>query len=310
MISEHSLPSKLQVRFARRLNLDLNLGSGSGLNPHIVNTDIASVVFLNERYVLMAIMRETHPYLLAVDFLAEPPEQRDLYELEYYSIFRFPGISHPSPVNEIVIRTNPRSTWGTETDPSVPFFMVPQNRLFVVSVLSDNMKEDLCFAILKASFLSLIKTGLRVNNNSFDWSMWGPEHTRTMPNYSYLFSPTWILPSHGTRLAMKRHLPHRGLLVDVYDFNQLGCRNKKQDNDVETVSESSETIEGRPVCVLGPTRIKANIFPDQVDTRLGYSVTSRSIPGERHARAISAMCSEDAVIIVDEYNKVYEIYTV
>ncbi|KIL64227.1 hypothetical protein M378DRAFT_629165 [Amanita muscaria Koide BX008] len=35
-----------------------------------------------------------------------------------------------------------------------------------------------------------------------------------------------------------------------------------------------------------------------VDTRLGYSVTSRSIPGERHARAISAMCSEDAVIIV------------
>ncbi|KAM6504241.1 hypothetical protein JOM56_001184 [Amanita muscaria] len=195
---------------------------------HVVNNDIDSIVFLNERYVLMAIMKETHPCLLAVDFLAVPPEQRDLYELENYFIFRFPDFSHSPPVNEIIVRSNPRSTWG---ESSVPFSMVPQNRLVVIYLLSEDI--DLCFAILEASFLSLIKTGLRINSNRFDWSMWGPEHTRILPEYI----PTWILPSHGTRIAIKRHLPHRGLLVDVYDFNQLACRNKKQDSDVETMTD-------------------------------------------------------------------------
>ncbi|KAM6500103.1 hypothetical protein JOM56_003117 [Amanita muscaria] len=279
----------------------------------VVDSKITSMVFLNERYVLMAITSET-PCLLAVDFLAVSLEQRYLDELENYFIFRFPDISHSSPVDDIVIRSNPRPTWA-DTDPSVPFSMLPQNRLFAVHLSSDNSTDAiLCFAILEASLLSLIKTGLRFNNNSFDWSMWGPEHSRALPDYSYSF--LFPVSSHGTRLAMQRYLSHRGICVDIYDFNQLGCRNKTQDSDVETpgnvnLSESSEITEGRPICILGPTRIKTNFFRDEVDTRLGYSMTSWLVPGKTwHAGYMSAICSEDAVIIMDEYNQTFEIYTV
>ncbi|KIL67022.1 hypothetical protein M378DRAFT_159984 [Amanita muscaria Koide BX008] len=280
---------------------------------HVVSYKVSSMVFLNERYVLMAIKGD-YPYLVAIDFLAEPPERRGLDELENYFIFRFPDISHSSSVDGITVQPNPRSIWGADSNPSVPFSLVPQNRLFVVHLHSNNIDENLYFAILEASFLSLIKTGLRVNNNSFGWSMWGPEHSRALPNYPNF--PAWLVPSYGTRFAMKRHLPHGRIFVDVYDFNQLRClTNKKQNGDLETpenvnVSENSEMIEGRQVCVLAPTRFKANIFRDEVDTRLGYRVTSWSVPGNANERFISAICSEDAIIIQDVTNEMYEIYTV
>ena len=230
---------------------------------------------------------ESRPYLAIVDFIAEPSEQRELYELENAFTFHFPRLAENAIVQEIRIRSDPAPIWIPDPKLAVPFFTARHNRLYVVTICS--LQTVLLYA-LGSTFLSLINQA--DGRKSFAWDTWGPDGSRMMIT-PRAHSRTWVCYVYGTRCVSTRRIA-QSRHIYMYDFNQLALRHKLYQDARRSEVEGDE-LEERLVCITAPTVLEAGIFREDVSTRLGYRVRRWRVP---EMLLLEAMCSEDGLILV------------
>ncbi|PFH54809.1 hypothetical protein AMATHDRAFT_134646 [Amanita thiersii Skay4041] len=277
---------------------------------NVLSGDIKTMSFLSERHIILGVLRlsdileDFEPSLMVVDFIAEPPDLRDLDELENVYTFCFPPLANNIDVLHINIRSDPAPGWAPDRSLSVPFFLARDCRLYVITLLvhtGDNLATEVVFCVLGNTFRSLIR-GVSSNQatTQFDWMTWGPDGSRmVIPPFPH--SQTWVCYVYGTRYVTFRPSRHHSGYVYVFDFNQYAVRRHQDGMGATGISEveGEEAPNERQLCVTSATVIEAGkIFRDEVETRLGYLVKAVALPRDTRLSLRWAMCSEDSIIVV------------
>jgi len=274
---------------------------------NIATEGITYMRFLSEKHIIFGILEEeTEPRLVVVNFTSQHPERRSLYETEGVFTFGFPTFSETANIVDLNIQSFPPPSWKPDPKLPVPFFTAPHNRLYLVAILvqtSTGSYREVQLYALGSSFLSSVENAAGLN---LDWHMWGPEGTRMMIS-PFSAADTWERYVYGTKYTSTRQPPgSHAEFVHIYEFNQLGLKwSKKNVESKVAVSGTDITIqdfkdgkEGDVSCsdVTAPTRIvDGEVFQDEVETKLGYTVKRWEIPGRPRVRSV--MCSEDGLVI-------------
>lgn len=271
------------------------------------------MAFLSEKHIMFAILRRPIlPSLVVVDFIAEPPEQRTLDEVENAFTFRFPPISDITTVFKISVRSDPAPNWAPSPSSPVPFFTSRRDRLYFITLRVSTAElgtREVEIYALGRTFLSLIENICGQSTASFGWDAWGPEGARMIISQNS-HSPTWTRYVYGTRhVSTRQPQGDHADYVYIFDFNQQGLK-WSVDHEHDLVGdiiakftatmvldeETAETLLPY-LNITEPTKVSGgDIFQLDVETRLGYRMKRWAIPGRPRVR--SAMCSEDGIVIV------------
>ncbi|KAG6840354.1 hypothetical protein C0991_007281, partial [Blastosporella zonata] len=228
------------------------------------------------------------PSLLVLDFKKEPKERRAIRETEYSTSFLFPQLHGDMDVLSNELRSDPAPSFSPASQHELPFYLAPNNRLFITSLgltsLTRRQYSINVFAPLStfSSCLNRCVPGQKV----MDWCVWGPRGTRVLiPDQPA--SDVWVCYVNGSRFVSLQEMDGKGIGVGVYDFYQPGL--------YRALGDPEDVMD----CVTEATVFEAgHIFKEEVRTTLPYRLKMLSLDA-KHTSDMAVMCTEDHLIIVD-----------
>ncbi|KAJ7744482.1 hypothetical protein DFH07DRAFT_24480 [Mycena maculata] len=252
------------------------------LKKHLFDDDMTSFAFLDDYRLLISVYT-------ALSGL--PPELRvleidgHLTEMIGYFSFKLPAFSplHEVPETEIVIHTEPRTSWATDSDLNEPFATSLTDRLFVVSLWGETLHATdptfmLCF-LLSALLNIMGNPPEGTDDRSIVWDKWGPG-TR-MLRVPQLPDP-WVCFVYGQRCILLTDQTHYKIL----DFNPLSTSQNRITHE--------KTVDKRQRLFLHPVTTSAPFALLSVDVSPSAAV----------------MLAEDAIVTVSPNEEEFTIFYV
>lgn len=266
----------------------------------MVGDEIRSFSFLNEQFIVVALLIDADPHafdneflepiLAVVNFREEPSERHAMQQAEHVFVFQYPSLTADTIPIRFEIRSDPAPGWFPNSNIQVPFFTSQHNRLYAVSLrllVGNHLRCIMLFAPL-STFLECIQRKDTPIDRRYEWSTWGPGGTRILLPRTHP-SDVWVCYVNGSRYVALRKDKKR-FTVDVYDFNRQGLlRAMNQDSDT-AISDSYVT--------KASTFDEGTIFESEVETSLPYRIQSLPLDLKSITR-VAVICSEDNIIIVD-----------
>ncbi|KIK52146.1 hypothetical protein GYMLUDRAFT_180465 [Collybiopsis luxurians FD-317 M1] len=286
---------------------------------HLQSDDLLSFCFLSERHVLFSLITDAGVFeLLVVDFEEEDSEKKDYSQIKNGIKFAIPRLAPLVTSLMFTIRSDPSPRWAPHSDLEAPFYASHSDeKLFVASLwLRKANVRHLTLVLTQSAFLShLDSLGPILDLPTIPWEDWGPQATRL--DESYRLNPafdTWACYIYGTKLV----LPERSIrtpgefTVQLFDFNQRALRRAISEGGemaYTAVTEMEKLVCDTSLCVTAPSISRAgDLFRDEVRTWLPYRWVARTVPDAPDF--CSLMCSEDAVIVVDDVSRRFRVFCV
>ncbi|KAJ3499953.1 hypothetical protein NLJ89_g10001 [Agrocybe chaxingu] len=276
----------------------------------LASDQLYAFTMLSEDWVLLCITDDLHdPLLATVNFRQESPERQDTDQIKLIHKFHYPEQPMNLPFRDAVIRADPGPlSKPGNTSGDTPFSQDPCEFIIVVQMMfyDDNImvfedpeedgKEFLHF-IPAHYLLSLSKENSPSPASNFRWKRWAPIETRLLDFWGSP-SATWVCYVYGTRYAfLTVDAEKPGLTVNVCDFNQLAIG---RDSGAATMSSGNLVRKTKTVTDA------QGIFRKAVHTRLPFWYRTLHV-ADAHDHC-SVLCSEDALILVDEECGEYRIF--
>ncbi|KAF8211276.1 hypothetical protein K438DRAFT_1807028 [Mycena galopus ATCC 62051] len=218
----------------------------SVLKKHLYEDDMTSFAFLDDRMLLISAWDTSGPVLRVLEI--ERPAEPDLFRSFSLGL---PALSNDVETFEIdmLIQTEPPTSWTTESLLDEPFTTSHSDRLFVVSFRTwDTFRDSepsfmLCVRL--STILSLMENPpAGTVNHLVLWDQWGPSSTR-MLRLPVLPDP-WVCFVYGQRCVIQT-TPAR---CQILDFNPLSTGGKRILHE-KTVDSRSRFFD-EPVTTWAP----------------------------------------------------------
>ncbi|KAJ7498966.1 hypothetical protein FB451DRAFT_18603 [Mycena latifolia] len=253
------------------------------IKKHLRRDDMTSFAFLdNRRLVIAALSTDLQPELRVLDI------EGHISDMIGYFSFRLPALSRPlQDVTEIdmMIQTEPASSWPADHNLDEPFAVSHSDRLFVMSV-----RRWETFQATEPTFMLCFLLSTLLNtmdsfpdggeNRTLAWDNWGPRRTR-MLRVSQLPDP-WVCFVYGQRCIIQTDRAR----CQILDFNSLST---SPDRMIE-----EKTVDKR-----------RRLFFRPVTTSAPFTLTSVDIPP-----SAAVMLAEDAVVSVSPEEDTFRIFSV
>ncbi|KAH6916880.1 hypothetical protein BKA70DRAFT_1250852 [Coprinopsis sp. MPI-PUGE-AT-0042] len=305
----------------------------------LVDDRIRTFSFLSDQYVLLGTLLlpedegdtdeeeeadGTKPNLVAVDFQKEGNSPRRITDLETGVSFRYAPLQASTFLNVMEVRSDPAPGWSPRFDVDVPFHLARNHRMYVVSLWVQAPSGVRCLMLFIPwnTFMKRLQTRQNSEEKTsiYQWDEWGPDGSRLVIS-PHPHSNVWVCYVYGMRyvsLEADISSTNESLVCRVYDFNPVGLRRALQDIGDESrvirevgVGERIKT-SAETTYQLAPTVISEDgLFEGEVRTGANVPYRWRSLPlqGSRGNSRCAAMCTEDNLIVVDNTNDTYHIYS-
>ncbi|KAG7099024.1 hypothetical protein E1B28_000907 [Marasmius oreades] len=284
------------------------------IKTYLTGDEIRSFSFLSERHIVVAIVSlspasdDFNASLLVVDFELQSGGKKAYHAALHTRSLSLPRLSRSALPIRFAIRCDPSPSWTPGPELHVPFHLAHSNRVYAVSlqVQTDDISDEdegedthlLVLFVPQSTLLAYTDVlGKEQEQHEVDWETWGPTGTRFMefPLTQTNFT-VWECYSYGSRYVVKECSSRTNgtCTVLLYDFNRRARVHDTQAQDPSNllVLPPDETFH-----VTTPTEIK-KIFVTEVSTFMPYRVHIVTLPAANAYCAL--MCSEDALIVVDE----------
>ncbi|KAK7059119.1 Amino-acid acetyltransferase, mitochondrial [Paramarasmius palmivorus] len=136
------------------------------------------------------------------------------------------------------------------------------------------------------------------------WDEWGPKGTRFVPFHpTQAHSLVWECFCYGSRYVVKEcsNRTNDSPMILLFDFNQRALRRDTASHSDDNPADLADLEWLPPDVTLAITKpsMTQGIFDGEVETCLGYRVRIASLPPK--SEHCTLMCSEDAVIVVNQF---------
>ncbi|PBK77398.1 hypothetical protein ARMSODRAFT_949316 [Armillaria solidipes] len=279
---------------------------------YLTGHKISSFAFLAEKHVVIAMADDTNLRLLVVDFIAESSEQTCVKDVSHCLALRLPDLHPSTTVVSLTVRCDPSPAWPNQDD-SIPFHVHPDEILYPVVLLTAQQNYIMIF-IPRRTLLAQFHHFLE-GTKEVEWPAWGPKGTRILDCWNQganMMQLIWACNTFGSRFVAFDIDEEE---IDVYDFNQMTLKRELGSGCPSQYGNPNETLwppvnqEDPTMFAIDETIIPSSslIFQQEVRTSLPFRV--RAVPTALGTGHISAMCSQDNIIVVNTSSREYRIFT-
>ncbi len=202
----------------------------------------------------------------------------------------------------LTVRCDPSPAWPNQDD-SIPFHAHPDEILYPVALLTAQENYIMIF-IPRRTLLAQFRHFLE-GTKEVEWLAWGPKGTRILDCWNQwvnVMQLSWVCNTFGSRFVAFDIDEEE---IDVYDFNQMTLKRELGSGCPSQYGNPNETLwppvnqEDPTMFAIDETIIPSSslIFQQEVRTSLPFRV--RAVPTALGTGPISAMCSQDNIIVVN-----------
>ncbi|CAL1702753.1 unnamed protein product [Somion occarium] len=260
---------------------------------------ILAYAFLTKHHIIL-IRKQADAELLILDLRSiSPCLESPVDEVECICTFRFPTLKQDKSIDYADIRSEPTFDWSPDPALAVPFHVSSEQRLFVVTMRTQDFESSITFLIPRDTLLRHFHDVPDLPpKHRVEWNEWGPKGARAMRTPSG-HSSSWLRNVYGMRFVFMEEGDNSSVLVA--DFNQAAFRKALFNEETMSASSYSSEHPQRMKLMIEATTLDGSwsMFVNPVITSLPFRYANVPLPPDDEIGYEAAMVSEDSIIVVD-----------